>query len=85
MVIGGAQRSTEGVLVSHGCEQPLPAIDLEQLLLTHNTDKGVAQRHCPHPGPHAAAWSVWPLQPNKQLVSMDPRLSQPQGPQVGKE
>ncbi|ELR47313.1 hypothetical protein M91_20979 [Bos mutus] len=55
--------------------------DLEQLLLTHNTDKGVAQRHCPHPGPHAAAWSVWPLQPNKQLVSMDPRLSQPQGPQ----
>lgn len=40
MVIGGAQSSTEGVLVSHGCEQPLPAVDLEQLLLKHTQRSG---------------------------------------------
>ena len=64
---------------------PLPAVDLEQLLLKHNTEKGVTQHHRPHPVPHATPGSIMPLQPSKQLVSMDPRVSQPRGPQVGKE
>lgn len=48
--------------------ETLLAADFKELLLQHNTEKGVTQHHSPHPSPHAVLLPAWPRQPRKWLV-----------------